>query len=188
MSRRLPSDKLANLGGLTLGDFWSWAYSDILGNVKRAAFAEFLVAAALGLVDTPSIEWDAVDLRYCGHGIEVKASAYLQTWPQSAPSCIRFDIGKKRGWDPFMNTYAPQATRSAECYVFCLFTGTDLSTARDRILDPAAWEFYVLSTVRLEQELGDQKSVGLKTIRHLARAVPFRELKCEVDVVLRIES
>ena len=47
-----------------VGDFWSWAYSDILGNRNRSIFAEFIVGSALGVVDTARIEWDSVDLHY----------------------------------------------------------------------------------------------------------------------------
>jgi len=168
-------------GGLTLGDFWSWAYSDLLSNVNRSTLAEFLVASALGLIDAPRIEWDAVDLHYQGHSIEVKASAYLQSWPQAAPSVIRYDIAKKRGWDPHTSTYAPQPIRSADCYVFCLFPATDLDSAYQRILDADVWEFYVLPTKQLELEFGDQKSVGLKAIQKVAPMVRYRSLKRQID-------
>jgi hypothetical protein len=47
---------------MTIGDFWSWAHSDVMSNTNRSIFAEFLVVSALGLLDTPRIEWDAVDL------------------------------------------------------------------------------------------------------------------------------
>ncbi len=36
-----------------VGDFWSWAYSDILSNRNRSIFAEFIVGSALGVVDSP---------------------------------------------------------------------------------------------------------------------------------------
>ena len=88
-------------------DFWSWAYSDILSNRNRGVFAEFLVASGLGVSGDPRVEWDAVDLRYQGKKIEVKCSAYLQSWSQPAPSRISFDIEKKRGWDAASNTSAP---------------------------------------------------------------------------------
>ena len=85
---------------MTLGDFWSWAYSDVLSNGNRAAFAEFLVASALGVTTQPRREWDMVDLRYKGKLVEVKASAYLQAWAQpNGPSKIIFDVAKKLPWD-----------------------------------------------------------------------------------------
>ncbi|MHC4616924.1 MAG: hypothetical protein ACYTEQ_04130 [Planctomycetota bacterium] len=45
------SQTIGGLSGLTLGDFWSWAYSDVLNNRNRSILAEFLVASALGLID-----------------------------------------------------------------------------------------------------------------------------------------
>jgi len=59
-----PEDRILGVEGLSLGDFWSWAYSDILSNRNRSVFAEFIVGSALGVIDEPRIEWDAVDLRY----------------------------------------------------------------------------------------------------------------------------
>jgi hypothetical protein len=32
--------------GATVGDFWSWAYSDLLSSTDRAVFAEFVVGTA----------------------------------------------------------------------------------------------------------------------------------------------
>ena len=35
--------------GLRLRDFWSWGFSDLLDNTLRGSYAEFIVAAALGI-------------------------------------------------------------------------------------------------------------------------------------------
>ena len=83
MVEKLPLDTpILHVPEATVGDFWVWAYSDILSNRNRAVFAEFLVGTALGVVGSPRIEWDASDLTYHGNHIEVKASAYVQSWPQ----------------------------------------------------------------------------------------------------------
>src|SRR3954466_16258321 len=95
--KRDPDQPIPGLG-LTVSDFWSWAYSDMLSNRNRAVFAEFLVGAASGVLDRPRVEWDAYDLRYGDHKVEVKASVYLQSWHQTRPSVISFDIAPKRGW------------------------------------------------------------------------------------------
>jgi len=55
---------IPGLDGRTVGDFWQWAYSDILSNRNRSIFAEFIVGVALGAVVRPRIEWDAADLCY----------------------------------------------------------------------------------------------------------------------------
>src|SRR5882762_236522 len=88
--KRDPSTPIVGLNDAKLGDYWSWAYSDVLSNVNRSVFAEFLVARALGLDANPRIEWDAYDLNYSGIRIEVKAAGRLQSWKQRANSPIKF--------------------------------------------------------------------------------------------------
>lgn len=51
-----PSTPIVHMGDLTLGDFWSWAYSDLLSNGNRSVFAEFIVGIALGATATPRRE------------------------------------------------------------------------------------------------------------------------------------
>ena len=64
-----------------ISDFWRWAYSDLLANTRRGHLAQFTVAHALGVVATPRVEWDAVDIRtYSGIGVEVESSANLRSW------------------------------------------------------------------------------------------------------------
>ena len=170
--------------GYTVEDFWSWAYSDIMTNTTRAVFAEFLVGSSLGVVDEPRKEWDGVDLRYQGKKIEVKSSAYLQTWNQKGLSTIRFDIARKESWNSITNTYTETPIRASDCYVFCLYPETD--PEKVNILDVASWEFYVISTERIERDLGDQKSIGLKGIQSMCKPVGYNELKANIDSELEI--
>jgi hypothetical protein len=86
---------IPRIPNVTISDFWSWAYSDVLVNTNRSVFAEFLVGSALGVLNTPRIEWDGVDLHYGNKTIEVKCSAYLNSWTEAMSSIIRFDIAKK---------------------------------------------------------------------------------------------
>ena len=72
--------------GVQLIDFWRWAYSDLLNNVARGVLAEFLVANALDITK-PKLrtEWDPYDLKSKqGTKIEVKSSAYIQSWNQKS--------------------------------------------------------------------------------------------------------
>jgi len=46
-----PSRKIRGLHGLSVGDFWAWAYSDVLSNRNRSIFAEFAVGAAIGAAE-----------------------------------------------------------------------------------------------------------------------------------------
>ena len=66
---------------VSIGDFWSWAYSDLFSNTVRPMFAEYLVGHALGVLDRPRVEWIAYDFLN-GKKIELKSSGYLQSEPQ----------------------------------------------------------------------------------------------------------
>lgn len=64
-----------------LADFWSWACSDLANNTMRGLLAEYLVATALGAAAGTRTEWDTVDIRTSdGWRVEVKSTAYLQSW------------------------------------------------------------------------------------------------------------
>ncbi len=174
--------QILGLGGRTVGDFSQWAHSDVLSNWNRSIFAEYIVGVALGVVDKPRVEWDAVDLRYGGCNIEVKSSAYCQSWFQSKPSTIQFSIRKAAFWNPDTGAYEGEATRSADVYVFCLHTERDKSKAN--VLDVAAWEFFMVPTATLNQEFGTAKSVSLAAVKRVAVECGFDGLKTAVDAVL----
>lgn len=70
-----PDRPILGLDGRCLRDFWQWAYSDILSNMNRPILAEYVVGSALGPLKTPRLEWDATDLAYRGHTIDVKSAA-----------------------------------------------------------------------------------------------------------------
>jgi hypothetical protein len=171
------------LSGLTLGDFWSWAYSDVLSNLNLSTLAEFLVASTPGVIDQPRVEWDAVDLHYQGRGIEVKSAAHLQSWEQENESVVRYDIAKKIGWDAEANHSASEPTRSADCYVWA-FPEKDPDEVN--VLDARAWEFYVLSTAQIERELGKQKSVGIRRLKTLCSPVRYGKLKDRTEIALAL--
>ncbi len=64
VERLSPGCPIPGMANLSLAAFWSWAYSDVLSNANRSVFAEFILGVAVGVVDTPRVEWDAVDFRY----------------------------------------------------------------------------------------------------------------------------
>lgn len=174
-----PDVPLKGLEGLTVGDYWSWAYSNILCNANRSILAEYIVGAVLGVVDSPRIEWDAYDLLYNGKKIEVKCSAYLQSWRQLKLSPIQFDISKKSYFDERTGIGSKVPVRYADCYVFCLYPEKD--PCRVDILDIESWEFYVASKDRIEAELGDQKMVGLSSLKGICGSVKIGELRSRID-------
>lgn len=184
---KLSPDRPIQHTGFTVGDFWAWAYSDILSNANRSVFAEFLVASALGVIDQPRVEWNAYDLIYKNRPVEMKTSAYLQSWSQKSLSKIRFDIEQKLAWDAATNTSSVTRLRSAHIYIFCLFAEQDQSIVD--VLDTTKWQFYVLLTRDLERKFPQQKSLSLSALEQLCKAVPYRELKSVLDnLILQLDS
>lgn len=151
---------------ISANEFWKWAYSDFLSNAQRGVLAEYLVARALGCTERGRIAWDAYDLD-AGPGlkIEVKSAAYVQSWAQKAHSTIRFDIAHKRAWYAETNTYAAEASRTADIYVFCVFAATDRALTNP--LDPEQWFFIACRTYLLNERFPTQKTVALSTLEAL---------------------
>lgn len=180
--RRSGYDELPGLDGKTLLDYWSWAYSDIIENVQRAVFAEFLVASALGLDAGSRVGWRSYDLLYGEARIEVKASAYIQSWHREKPSNIVFGVGKRLEMDDETTSYGSVAARNADIWVFALFEPQ--AHGDGDVVDARLWRFYVVRGRDLETSLGNQKSASLATIEKLADPVRYRGLKDAIDSAL----
>ena len=169
--------------GLSLRDFWSWAYSDLLDNTLRGSFSEFLVAAALGIdLSTPRVNWEPWDLTFptgqAEFHIEVKSGSYLQAWEQKRPSAIRFSIRPAIRWSEATG-YTGEQRRQSDVYVFCVFTEKDVSKADPMDLD--SWDFYVLPTKVLDERCGEQKSISLGALLRLnPEKADFAALKAAV--------
>ena len=118
--------------------FWQWGGSDLTNNVWRGVLAEYIVAFAVNCDHQPREEWAGVDLtmEHCGQEIkiEVKSSAFVQTWQQEKYSEIKFRIS--------LSEKEPKA----DVYVFCLLAhqGADVNP-----LNLAHWEFYVVPAHQL---------------------------------------
>ncbi|MGV3538564.1 MAG: hypothetical protein ACO1OQ_02060 [Rufibacter sp.] len=150
----------------TLRDFWSWAQSDLLNNTLRGVLSEFIVGQALQLVHSTRIDWDSFDLLTPeGLRIEVKSSAFLQSWHQKALSKISFDIAPKKGWDRENNCYTKVVERQSDVYVFCLLDHKEKHSVNPLDLDQ--WLFYVLPTVRLNEQRRRQKTITLGSLLQL---------------------
>ena len=170
----------------SLLDFWAWAHSDIMSNAERGKLAEYIVSCAVQSNSRYRIEWDAIDVVSVeGIKVEVKSSAYLQTWKQTKLSTIQFDIAPKNAWDSTTNLYSEEKCRSADVYVFCLFASTDAKTANPLNLEQ--WEFYVLSSDVLNTQVPFQKTIGLNSLVKLgAKKVDFNGLHSAVKSVLEL--
>jgi hypothetical protein len=182
-----PDDSISNTG--TVGEFWRWAMSDLLGNRNRGIFAEYLVGKALGddALSQPRMEWDCYDLDYRGVRIEVKSSAYIQTWhtdptKRSKPS---FSVPPHECWDARSALNDPTRKRHAHLYVFCIFPLDPAETRRD-VLAVEAWGFYVTTTANLEQHITPQTaSLGIAAVRKICgQSVTYTNLKTAIDSLI----
>lgn len=169
--------------GETLLDYWAWAHSDIASNAERGKIAEYLVKCALHDTSPFRKEWEPYDvLTPDSIRVEVKSSAYLQTWVQSKMSAIQFDIAPKRAWDRQTNLYSDSICRNSDIYIFCLFSCQDAALANP--LDTTQWEFYVLPTRILDQSVPTQKSISLTSLLRLgATKTIFAEMARTVNAL-----
>ena len=157
---------------VTVLDYWRWAYSDLLSNTERGVLAEFIVGMLIGAIHRVRAAWDPVDLQTAaGRGVEVKSSAYWQTWHQERPSRIQFSIRPARAWRPETNEFDEEPRRNADVYVFCVLGAPD--RGRSDPLDLAEWQFFVAASARLDQQFGEQKTIGLASLATVAQG-PLR--------------
>ena len=181
---------MADAGAADLDRFRRWALGDLVSNRNRGIYAEWLVGQALGLIgpDDRRIEWDAADLRYRGHDIEVKAGGRGQRWDQTQPTPVRFDIVRRhQAWHAQADTLAvhPEPLRCADVYVFCLHT--PIEATNDNVADAACWEFRIVGTKTLDSELGAQRPVGISTLNRLTDPVEWAGIRTTVDAVLETQ-
>ena len=169
------------LNASTIGDYWQWAYSDIIGNTDRGALAEFIVARALGTTALVRNGWAPYDLETpTGIRVEVKSSAYLQSWFQKRPSSPGFGIRKTLAWDPTTNEYDREKRRHADVYVFWLLAHQE-DKATLNPLDLSQWEFYVVATSELDRAFGERGGVSISKVRELSPAYSVDEIAVAVS-------
>jgi hypothetical protein len=173
---------LGKAEGHTLLNFWQWAYSDLVGNTERGILAEYLVALACGINENNRVGWDAYDLEMIEKDIhikiEVKSSAYLQTWKQKGHTKPRFGISESLAWDYKQNILGKEKTRHADVYVFAFLAHEYKSSLNP--LDLNQWQFYVLATKQLSEYARSQKTISLKSLQSLTVSVAFNNLKNEI--------
>jgi len=143
----------------TIGEFWSWAFSDLKENTTRGVLAEFLVAKALDLPMESKAAWEPYDLDSVnGSRIEVKASGYLQAWATRKLSNINFSGLKAKSYDPKTGKYSSNKSYHADIYLFCKQSARGHDSYN--ILDLDQWEFYVTPREYLEQRNTNSISEG----------------------------
>lgn len=153
----------------TILDYWSWAYSDLIRNVNRGAFAEFIVREAMNSQSqntVPSdfrISMDAYDLLSPeGIRIEVKSSAYIQALEDDHLARISFRIAPAKNLDENGN-YSEKSVyaRHSDVYVFCVWTA---KSCDQNILDLSLWDFYVIPTKLLDEKVPNQKTITFHSL------------------------
>lgn len=185
--RRSGDEYLHSAGELihpdaNLQNFWEWYGSDILSNTERGVFAEYIVAHAVGdeSVMTDAREgWESYDLLSSdGTKVEVKSSAYIQSWRQMSESNPIFDIARKLAWDANTDTFSDEQVRSSDIYVFCLYNRrASVSPNTLNPLDVAQWDFFILPTSVLDRKVPKQKTISLGGLDSLgARKVSFEQI------------
>lgn len=147
----------------TVKAFWAYAFRDLRTNTTRGILAEWLVSKAVGAEGVQE-EWAEFDvLTPEGVRVEVKASAYLQSWGQRRLTPPSFSRLTARKWTP-EDGEAEARTHNADVYVFCVQTAK--THAEYDPLDVAQWEFYVVPRAVVEGT--GYRSFGLPTLRTLA--------------------
>jgi hypothetical protein len=169
----------------SLLEFWQWSLSDILNNTLRGRIAEYIVAQALGLEKHLRSGWAAYDLLIPnGIKVGVKSAAYIQSWFQKKFSTISFGIQKTLEWNEHTGMQSHEAKRQADIYVFCLLKHKIHETVDP--LDVSQWNFYVLATDSIDNKLGDQKRISLKTLERLSPSkASYDTLATAIDRVLQ---
>ncbi|MCY4460760.1 MAG: hypothetical protein OXC26_10275 [Albidovulum sp.] len=185
----LSQDEFVGLNR-SMDEFRRWVLSDWKSPTTRASLAEYYVRCALGRDNEPAQDWEYVDIVLEDGGkIEVKASAYLQPvrGRKLRLTSPRFDIKEKTlAWSSKLSDWkrSEEPKRWADCYVFCLENMDDPATYNP--LDLSQWEFFVVSTCRINETFGHQKSVAIGRLRQEGfRSVVFSGLGPEISRVLQ---
>jgi hypothetical protein len=171
-----PERRLDGRLGTTV-DFWQWAFSDLRSNNVRGVLAEWIVAQLLGLSPETRGSWDDFDLILPdpdGRKIEVKASAYVQAWPQKKPSIIQFTGLKGHRWiDHEQRRHTAEKTYNADIYIFCVQT-MEVPESWDAF-DLRQWDFYVAP--RSDVAIKGTSSLRLSTVESFAKRISADQLR-----------
>lgn len=177
--------------GFTILDFWRFQFSNLLDMQGRVG--EFIVAMALGKKDPDNNNgWTLWDIDYRDTRIEVKTTAYFQPWRfdrdengiiinddgKNYSEARTFSIRKANGEENGEKKFK----RWSDIYVFVLNTGKTQDEADPLKLNH--WEFYVVPTKVINEKCKDNKTIGLRKLQGLSKAISFEDLKGEIDQLI----
>lgn len=166
---------------LDLLSFWQWSSSNLISNSLRGILAEYIVASTVGCNTGVRTEWDAYDLKTeTGIRIEVKSAAYLQSWSQKKLSSISFSVRPTHGWDAESNSRSKTKIRASHVYVFCVLKHEEKQSVNPLNMDQ--WDFYCINTTKLNNEIGEQKSISLSRLLSLA---PKKSSYCQLAETIK---
>ncbi len=177
----------------TMIDYWRLNLSDILLNMNRGGFAEFIVQSAMSYhgFDALSQEMTGIEA-YDVIGpdiitpagtrqsrIEVKSAASVQIDTPDDKETIslpdtqlKFSIRKAIDWSA--GDEIPR--RNNDLYVFCHYTAQHKN---DNMLDLHFWDFYVITTAKIEADpsLSKQNTISVYRLKKLGvPRIGFSEL------------
>ncbi len=180
LARLTGQEALSPDGGTAL-DFWQWAFSDLRSNVVRGVLAEYLVARALGAdLSKPRIAWGNYDFEAgAGWRVEVKSTAYLQSWNQRRVSALGFSRLRGRTWDEVTAAYVGEPCIRADLFVFAVHTCRE--PAAYNITDLDQWGFYPVDGEVVAA--WDADAVGFARVAAASSATPWSDL---ADAVARV--
>ena len=169
--------------GLTVMDYWQFQYSNLIDNL--GSVAEFLVAKAL-LKDNPDNAngWSLYDVGYRDKRIEVKATSYFQSWKASHEICEYRVFSIRKTHVEYQNAKSDMA-RQNDIYIFCVDIGRTKEAANPLCLEN--WQFYVIPTIVIDEQCGNQKTISLNRVQKLfgnKQGIPYCQIKDVVDNII----
>lgn len=150
----------------TMLNFWQLSLSDILLNLNRGTFAEFIVRCAMhengfdsflednGSLRPYDITGPCIPAYHREAHIEIKSAAYVQentkgTLEKELDDCrIRFSIKPPK-----------DMSRQGDLYVFCHYKA--LIPDRRLMLDLSYWDFYVYPTYKIDEDEKLKEKTGI---------------------------
>jgi len=142
-------------------DLWRWGFSDLVQNINRGILAEFIIAWALKLDNTPRNPWDPYDLiTEDGKRIEVKSTGYLQSWDYGTKPYPKFIIQQRQRWTE--SGLETNAEYNADVYILCYHK----EKKRDKLdpMDLNQWDFWVFSKNEIVSLLKNRKSISVSQL------------------------
>ncbi len=158
----------------------------VMNNIDRAHFVECMIATVLvdgwkhSCIDS---KWNQWDCEFDSKArVEIKQSAALQFWEDEGidpTKTVRFDIAARTSDDESnadQEEIEPdEPRRHADVYIFA-WHGEDRMDVCDQC-EATQWKFLVAK----EEDLPDQKTIGLNPLKNISESCDISNLKATVE-------